>query len=142
MEPQMSTNDRESPDIRDIPVLVRRISDDLQTIARDEVALGRIELMQTVKRVAAEGAAILLAAIVALIGLGMLCVAVVPALEPVIEPLWLRLVIMAVVYIGVGGAVAAVFVKRLKRDAKPELDRTTLEAKRTIQTVREGLRHG
>lgn len=126
----------------DIPTLVRRINDDLQGIARDEVAIARIELTKAVKVAAAEAGAVLLGGLVALIGLAMLFVAAVPALEPVIEPLWLRLVLVAVAYIAVGSAVAAIFVKRLKHDAKPDLGHVARQAKTTIHAVKEGLNHG
>lgn len=126
----------------DVGGLIRRINDDLKGIARDEVALARIEVTKAIKLATAEAGAIVLSGVVALIGLAMLCVAVVPALEPAIRPLWLRLVLMAAVYLGVGGGVAAVFVKRLKHDATPDLSVVQREAKRTIQTVREGLHHG
>ena len=101
--------------------LLHRISDDVKTIARDEVELARHELERTAKVAAADAAVILLGGIVALIGLGLLCVVAVVALEPLIDPLWLRLLIMAVVYMAAGGTVAGAFAKRLKRDATPDL---------------------
>lgn len=122
--------------------LIRRINDDLQTIARDEVSLARIELTKTIKLAASEAAAVLLAGMVAVVGLAMLCVAAVPALAPVIEPLWLRMVIMAAVYMALGGGVAAFFAKRFKQDATPDFGEVKKHAQRTVQTVREGLRHG
>src|SRR5690606_13110880 len=82
-----------------------------------------------------------LGGVVALIGLGMLCVAVVAALEPVWQ-LWFRLVLMAAVYLLIGGAVAVYFAKRLQRDAKPDLSRMRESTERTVQSLREELRHG
>lgn len=130
------------PGGNDVGTLLRRISDDLRAIARDEGALGRAELGRTMRAIAAEAAAIVLGGVVALLGFALLCLAVVPALEPLIEPLWLRLVVVAGLYIAIGCGVAAWFAKRLQRDAKPRFDEVTREAKRTIQTIREGLRHG
>lgn len=121
--------------------LVQRMSDDLKVIARDELALGRIELAQTMKHVAADAVATLLAGVVALIGLGLLCLCAVAALSPLIPALWLRLLLMALVYLGLGGSVAAVFAKRVKRDVEPTLPRAKSEAQRTIEAVREELRH-
>lgn len=141
MDHENSPESRGGTGSGDIRSLLSRISDDLQTIAKDEVQLARIEVVKTLRLAAMEATGILLAGIVALIGLGMLCVAVVPALAPLIEPLWLRLVLMAFVYMLIGGLVAAMLAKRLKRDAKPDLRRATVEAKRTIASVREGL-HG
>jgi hypothetical protein len=126
----------------DIGHLIHSISDDLQAIGRDEMALARVEITKALKRAAAEAGAILLGGIVALVGLAMLCAAAVPALEPVIEPLSLRLLLVAVVYMAAGAAVATVFTKRLAHDATPDLGEVSHQAKRTIQAVREGLHHG
>lgn len=119
--------------------LLQQITDDLKTIARDEIELVRLEVVHTARAAAADAAFVLLGGIVALIGLGLLCGVAVVALEPVISPLWLRMLIMAVVYIAIGGGVAAVFATKLKRDAVPDLDAPAGHAKRTVDTVREGL---
>jgi hypothetical protein len=117
------------------------ITDDVKTIARDEVELARIELQRTTKLAATESAIVVLGGIVALIGLGLLCVAAVDALGAIISPLWLRLIIMAVVYLAVGGVVAGVFAKRLKRDAVPDFSTPVDEAKQTVQSAKAGLEH-
>lgn len=119
--------------------LLQQITDDLETIARDEIELVRLDLVYTAKSAAADAAFVRLGGIVALIGLGLLCGAAVAALEAVISPLWLRMLIMAVVYLAVGGGVAGVFGRRLKRDAVPDLAAPTGHAKRTVDSVREGL---
>ena len=120
--------------------VVHRIADDVKTIARDEVELARIELQRVARTAATEAAAVLLGGIVALIGLGLLCVVVVIALEPLIEPLWLRMLIMAIAYMGIGGAVAGHFVKRLKHDATPDLSEPVHQAKATVENIKEGLK--
>lgn len=122
--------------------LLHRISDDVKVIASDEVELARAELNQSMKAAAADAAVVLLAGIVALIGLGLLCVAAVAALEPVLTRLWLRLLIMAFVYMGLGAGVAAYFGKRLKGDASPEFTRTKAEARRTAEVLKKEVRHG
>lgn len=119
--------------------ILHRLADDVKTIARDEVELGRIELEDTARRAAGEAAAVMLGAIVALIGLGLLCVSAVDALEPAISPLWLRLLIMAVVYVGIGGGLVAVFVRRLRREVNPDITRVTAPAAQAIDGVRRGI---
>lgn len=119
--------------------LLRQITADLKTIARDEVELVRLELAHAAKAAAADAAFVMLGGIVGLIGLGLLCGVAVVALEPVIDPLWARMLIMAIVYIAIGGGVAAVFAKRLRGDAIPDLDAAAGHAKRTVDSVREGL---
>jgi hypothetical protein len=80
----------------------------------------------------------LLGSIVSLIGLGLLCVAVVVALAPVIPALWLRLVITAVAYLVVGCAVAAGFARKLGA-AVPHLTVPAYEARATLAGIREAL---
>ena len=119
--------------------LLHRITDDVKTIARDEVELARMEIESTAKRAAADAAVVLLGGIVALIGLGLLCVVAVVALEPLISPLWLRLLIMSVVYLVAGGALAGGFAKKLGHDVKPDLDLPKREAQQTVDAVKHGL---
>ncbi|MDB4961984.1 MAG: hypothetical protein JWP01_1983 [Myxococcales bacterium] len=119
--------------------LLHRITDDVKTIAKNEVELARIEIENTAKSAAADAAVILLGGIVALIGLGLLCVVVVVALAPVIPQLWLRLLIMAVVYLALGGTVAGVFAKKLQKDIKPNLDLPAREAQQTVAAIKDGL---
>ncbi len=121
--------------------LVHRITDDVKTIARDEIELAKNELAHVARTAATESAIIVLGGIVALIGFGMLCMAAVAALIGVIPPLWARLLIMAAVYLVAGGIVAGVFVKRLKTDIKPDLAVPAHEAKSTITGVKETLAH-
>ncbi|HWM86820.1 MAG TPA: phage holin family protein [Kofleriaceae bacterium] len=119
--------------------ILHQLTDDVKTIAHNEIELARLEMEKTAKTVATDAAAILLGGIVALIGLGLLSVSAVDALEPIIEPLWLRLVIMAVVYLVIGGAVAGAFARRLKRDVKPDMSRPRRQAQRTVDAVREAI---
>lgn len=121
--------------------LLRGIVDDLKTIAKDEAALTKRELSSALEKSAADGAAILLAGIVALIGLGLLCVSAVVALDAAIDSLAIRLVLMAAVYLVIGGVVATIFAKKLKKDIKPDLTVPTYEAKSTIANAKEALRH-
>ena len=120
--------------------LLQRIADDVKTIARDEVELVAQELAHTARRAAGDAAVVVLGGLVALIGFGLLCVAAVVALEPLIDSLALRLVVMAVVYLAAGGAIAGILAGRLKRSAVPDLSLPLTEAKHTIEDVKNGLR--
>jgi hypothetical protein len=121
--------------------LLHHITDDVKTIARGELELARNEVTRTSRAAAADAAVIVIGAVVALIGLGLLCVAAVVALAPVIPQLWLRLLIFAAIYLVIGGVLAAVFAKRLPRDATPDLHEAKEEARLTAQDVADGLRH-
>jgi hypothetical protein len=122
--------------------LLHRITDDVKTIAHDEIELVRTELSHTARVAAVDASVILLAGIVALIGVGMLCVTAVVALAPVISSLALRLLLMAIVYLIVGGAVAASVGVRLKRDIVPDLKVAGYEAKTTVANAKEAVTGG
>ena len=118
--------------------LLSRITDDVKTIARDEVALVKEELAHSARNAARDSAIMLLGGFVGLVGLAMLCAAGVAALAPVIPALWARLLIGAAVYLVAGSAVAAGFGMRLAGD-KPQLGVASYEAKRTFAGIAETL---
>jgi hypothetical protein len=124
-----------------IGALIERITDDLKSIARDELELGKTELTQRLKLAGIDAGFIILGGVMALISLGFLSVAAVDALAPLIAPLWARLLVMAAVYFAVCGGLLVTFVKRLKAHVTPEMPRTKAEAKRTVEAVKEELRH-
>jgi len=117
--------------------LLHHITDDLKIIAHDEVELVRQELKESARNAAVDASAALLGGIVGLIGIGMLCVTVVAALAPVIPALWLRLLIMSIVYLLVGGGVATAFGIKLKNDAMPRLGVAKYEGKRAVAGIKE-----
>jgi len=118
--------------------LVHRITDDVKTLAHGELELAKLELEHSAKVAAADGAVVILGGIVALIGLGMLATAVAVVLAPVIPPLWLRLVIMAVIYIACGVIAAVIYSRRIKQ-AMPHLTIARDEATQTIVNIKAGL---
>lgn len=139
--PQVSAADSGSETNGRVGDILHRITDDMKTIAKDEIELVRDELSHSAKVAITEASVAMLGAIVGLIGLGLLCVAAVVALAPVIPPLWARLLIMAGVYLVIGGGVAASFGKRLTSDAMPRLGPAEYEAKRTVKGAVEAIAH-
>ncbi len=114
------------------------MGDDLKTLAKDHFELARIEVLGGIKSAAADLTVMLLGGVVALIGLGMLCVTAVVAAEPAIAALWLRLLIGAVVYLVIGGALVYVFARRLRgEDVTPER-----EPRRTVPALEQQVQHG
>lgn len=99
--------------------LLRRITDDMKTIATNEVELAKLELARTATRIAIDAAGVLFGAIVALIGLGLLSLIAVVVLGPVIPALWMRLLIMAAIYLAAGAAIGLSFIKKLKTKEEP-----------------------
>ena len=86
-----------------------------------------------------KAAAMILGAFVALLGFGMLCVVVVVARAGAIPALWLRLLIMAVLYMSIGGGAAYLFAKKMANP--PDLANEVDEVGQTIDKVSEGLQH-
>lgn len=133
------TSDDLSAEQSPLGEVLQNVTLDVKTIARDERELAQLEIQRTVKAAAIDGAVILLSGMVALIGLGLLCVAAVAALGYIISWLWLRLLIMALVYMMIGGILAAAFGSKLKEQARLDLAPVREEAKQTIEDVKHGL---
>jgi hypothetical protein len=120
--------------------LIQKITDDVKTIARGEVELVTTEIKRVAKTAATEAAVVLFGGIVTLIGFGLLCVAAVVALEPLIHSLAIRLVLMAIVYGALGGVLAGSFAMKLRRDVKPDLAIPGHEARSAIAGVKEAIK--
>ncbi|MFT3695927.1 MAG: phage holin family protein [Kofleriaceae bacterium] len=82
--------------------LVKQVGSDVKTIARSELELARSKLGSYFEHSLIRASIMLLAVLVALVGLAMLCMVAVFALEPVIARLWLRILMMSVAYLGLG----------------------------------------
>lgn len=118
--------------------LVASIGQDMRTIATDELEMGRTALVERLEAIVLRIAVVLISVIVGLIGFAMLCVTVVFALHGLIAALWLRMLIMSVVYIAVGGVIARVASRHITRgdgDIQHQID----EAHDTMNAVRKGL---
>lgn len=126
------------PQIGDI---LHRIVDDLKVLAKDEVELARIEIEKSAKEAAADAAVILLSGMSALVGMAFVGGAIIAALGPVIPLLWIRCLVVAVLYLGGGALVGRYFAKKLSRDATPDLTTPVAEARETAEDIKQGLAH-
>jgi hypothetical protein len=122
--------------------LAKRLIHDVNVLARDHVELAKVELTRGLRRAAVELAGLILGGFTALVGFALLCAAAVVALEPLIEPLWARMLLCSALYLAVGGLAVAVLMRRLKRDVTPDLPRTKLEARVTKHVLKEQVQHG
>ena len=138
----MTRSSPENGDAASTRDLIRRISEDVRTIARDEIELLRGEAHRVARSAARDGAAVLFGGIVAVIGLAFLCLAAVAALAPVLPSLALRLVVMGVIYLGVGGALATGFALQLRRNAVPNLAVPVREARAALQGAKATIDEG
>jgi hypothetical protein len=130
-----------APEPEPMGELVRRISDDLTTIAKDVVALGRIEITHDLRATLADVGGIVLGGVVVLIALGLLCSGVVVALAPLVASLAARMFIMAGVYAVLGLVVAGIYIKKMKGDSV-DAPRARREVIDTAHTIRDQVRHG
>jgi len=119
--------------------LLKNIGDDVKTIAVSELELARKKLGNYLERTVLKAAVMILSAFVALVGFAMLCVVAVVALEPVIPALWLRLLLMSLVFIAVGGSAAYIFAKKML--GGPDLANEVDEVGQTVDKVSNGLAH-
>ena len=122
--------------------LAKRLVHDVNTLAKDHVDLARIELGNGLKSAAIDAVAGILGGVTGLIGFAMLCATLVMLLEPVIAPLWARMLISSVVYLVLGGVISLVMIRKLKRDVPPNLSRTKHQAKVTTEVLKEQVQHG
>jgi uncharacterized membrane protein YqjE len=136
MTPPPRSNGAEQPHEPEVVELIQQISEDLKSIAQDEIDLARIELTEGMRRPIVDTGAIVLGGVLALIGLGLLCTTVVVALAPLIPALWLRMLIMSIAYFAAGAVVAGAHVKLLRKDAPPPFTRTKSEARRTAEALK------
>lgn len=119
--------------------LLKHIGEDVKTIAVSELELARSKLGDYLEQTVLKAAVMILGAFVALVGFAMLCVVAVVALEPVIPALWLRLLLMSLVFIVTGGTAAYVFAKKML--GGPDLSNEVDEVAQTIDKVSDGLAH-
>lgn len=121
--------------------ILHGIGQDVRTIAVDELELSRRKLGDFMESLLVKASIALLGATVVLIGFGMLCMVAVAALQPVIQPLWLRLLIMAMVYIVLGGTAVYVYGKKMTAMHGPDLDKQVSEVGETFDAIKNGLEH-
>jgi len=130
-----------SPEPPKIVELLQDIGRDVKTIAVDELELARRKLTVFMQQLVVKAGVAVLGAMVALIGLAMLCTVVVVALAPVIPLLWVRLLVMAIVYIAIGAGTVVLCGRRMAAMHGPGLDQHVAELGETIKAVERGLKH-
>lgn len=109
--------------------LVRQLAQDSGALVRQEIALAKAEVGETVSRAVLDAARIAVGGAVALVGALVLVACMVVALGELLDNYWLSALIVGLGLILVGGIMAVSFIKRLKQiDLKP---------RETIQTLKE-----
>ncbi len=119
--------------------LLKHVGDDLKTIATTELELTRNKMSQYVDKTLMRVSVIIIGAFIALIGLAMLCVVAVLAMQPLIHLLWVRLLMMSGVYLLVGGGAAFIYSRKVATG--PDIDNEVDEVGQTFDAVANGLKH-
>lgn len=107
---------------QDIPALLGKLAGELSNLARDEVALAKIELKQTAKEAAADSAAVAGGGALVYAGLFFLLVSAMFGLSTMM-PMWAAALAVGAVTCLVGGIAIAVGTNRLKSEV-PDLEHT------------------
>lgn len=141
----MSPSPQDSPSSPDhtegaIAGLFQRVIQDAQTLTRDELALAKIELIRSGERTAVGLATLLLGGVLLLMSLGLLCVTAVVGLAPLISALWLRMLLMSLVFMCLGSLLMAICGAWLWKEGL-SLPKTKRQAKQTLTTIQEEVQH-
>lgn len=120
--------------LRDRPVgeLLKRLSQDLALLVRQELDLARVELVEKSKTVGAGAGMLSGAAVAGLLALGALTAFFILALSLAMAP-WLAALIVTIVYGAVAGVLALTGKKKIE-------EATPLVPQQTLDTVKEDVK--
>jgi hypothetical protein len=120
--------------------VLQSIGRDVRTIATDELEMGRVALADRIESLVTKAGTAILGAAVALVGLAMLCLTGAFALHAVIAAMWLRMLIMSIVYIATGTIITLVVARRMGERHPGDLGHQVDEARDTLRAVTSGLK--
>ncbi|MEV6305954.1 phage holin family protein [Actinoplanes sp. NPDC051861] len=121
--------------------LVSRLSEQVTTLVRDELALARLEMTEKGKK-AGKGAGLLGGAgVIALYGVGALFVTVGAALA-LVMPVWAAALIVTVALLAVAGIAAMVGKKQVQQAVPPTPEAAMASGRRDVDTLMAAARHG
>jgi uncharacterized membrane protein YqjE len=116
------------------PQLISRLSEQTSVLVRDEVALAKAEIQETVRKVGLGAGLFGTAGVISLYGVGALVAAAILGLSTVLDA-WLAAVIVAVVLFVVAG-VAALLGRRKVAEGTPPLEATKENVKQDVATLK------
>jgi uncharacterized membrane protein YqjE len=121
--------------------LVTRLSEQMSTLVRDELALARAEMTEKAKR-AGTGAGLLGGGgVLALYGVAGLITTAILGLSEVWAP-WLAALVVTVVVFAVAGALALVGRAQVKQATPPLPERAKENVQADVETVKHAVREG
>ena len=116
--------------------LVKRLSEQIPQLVRDELRLALAELKEKGKRAGIGAGLTGAAGLIALYGLGGLLVAVIAALALVL-PVWAAALIVGGVLLLLAGVLAWAGIGQVKRATPPVPEEAIASTKRDIETLKE-----
>jgi lipopolysaccharide export LptBFGC system permease protein LptF len=120
--------------------LVRRASEQLSTLVRDELALAKAELAGKAKHAGTGAGLFGGAAAVGLFGLAVLVATAVIALD-LVMPLWLAALLVGVLLLIIAGVLALVGRSQLRQGVPPTPEAAVASIKADIETVKRSAHH-
>jgi uncharacterized membrane protein YqjE len=114
---------------RSLGDLFKELMADISMLVRQEIALARVEMTDKAKIYARASAMIAVAAMLALLAIGVLTACIILAIN-VALPAWLAALIVGIAYLIIAGVFVSVGMARLRRAGKPLPEQT-------IETIKE-----
>jgi O-antigen ligase len=121
--------------------LISRATAQVSTLVRDELALAQQELVTKSKRAGIGGGLFSGAAVLGMYGLGLLLTLSVVGLD-LVWPLWLSVLVVAVVVFAAAGAAALLGRSKLKRVTPPVPSQAMAGVSADVQAVKTAVREG
>lgn len=123
------------PQNKSTPQLMSKALEDVTSLVRDEMALARVEIQDTVRKATVGAGMFSAAGAMALYGVGALVAAAIAGLSVVLE-VWLAALIVAAILFAIAG-VAALIGKKKVEAAKPVAQAAKANVQRDIDTVKK-----
>jgi hypothetical protein len=121
--------------------LVSRLSEQVSTLVRDELALARIEMVDKGKKAGAGAGLLGGAGVLALYGVSALLVAAGAALA-LVMPAWVAALVVTVVLFAAAGVVALIGKKEIKQAVPPEPEAAMASGRSDVEAVKTAIREG
>ncbi len=127
-------DDRTQDELRDRPIgeLLKQLSQETTTLVRQELDLAKAEMAQKGKQAGVGAGMFGGAGVSALLGLGALTAAAIPALDTAM-PLWLAALIVAVIWLAVAGVLALTGKTKVQQATPPVPEQTQQSVKEDVE---------
>jgi uncharacterized membrane protein YqjE len=130
----------EDPKDRSVSDLLQQLSQQTQTLVRDEMRLALLELQDKGKRAGIGAGLFGAGGLIALFGVGTLIAAIVLVLATAVDA-WLAALIVSVALLGIAGLLALGGKKEIQQAIPPAPTEAIESTKQDVETVKEHVAH-